>query len=84
MKNAVGYRGYKNCNESEEIMINTKKNRNNGAWEYALGMIKIDGLEPSSEFLEYVEKEKKGEITDEDIIKMLNQKYRMKVNVPNA
>ena len=29
------------------------------AWNYALGMIKVDGLEPSKEFLELVEKEKK-------------------------
>ena len=33
---------------------------NNKAWEYALGMIKVDGLEPSKEYLELVEKEKKG------------------------
>lgn len=25
---------------------------NNKAWEYALGMIKVDGLEPSKEYLE--------------------------------
>ena len=55
-------------------MKNNKKD--NGAWEYALGMIKIDGLEPSREFLEYVEKEKKGEITDDDIIKLLDKKYK--------
>ena len=55
-------------------MKNNKKD--NGAWEYALGMIKIDGLEPSREFLEYVEKEKKGEITTDDIIKLLDIKYK--------
>ena len=33
------------------------------AWNYAVGMIKVDGLEPTPEFKEYIEKEKKGEIT---------------------
>lgn len=32
------------------------------AWNYALGIIKVDGLEPSSEFLELVEKEGNGKI----------------------
>ena len=63
-------------------MKNNKKD--NSAWEYALGMIKIDGLEPSREFLEYVEKEKKGEITDDDIIKLLDKKYKMIESSPNA
>ena len=51
---------------------------NNKAWEYALGMIKVDGLEPSEEYLELVEKEKKGEITTDDIRKVLDKKYRIK------
>ncbi|WP_213974963.1 antitoxin VbhA family protein [Tepidanaerobacter acetatoxydans] len=49
------------------------------AWNYALGIIKVDGLEPSPEFLELVEKEKRGEITTADIVKTLNEKYRTKV-----
>ncbi len=48
------------------------------AWDYALGIIKVDGLEPSEEFLELVEKEKRGEITEQDILKHLDQKYNMK------
>ena len=28
-------------------------------WDYALGMIKVDGLEPSPEFKELIEKEMK-------------------------
>lgn len=48
------------------------------AWDYALGLIKVDGLEPSKEFLELVEKEKRGEITEQDILKHLDQKYKMK------
>lgn len=54
------------------------------AWDYALGMIRVDGLEPSKEFLELVEKEKRGEITDQDIKKHLDEKYRMKGKKKNA
>lgn len=54
------------------------------AWDYALGMIRVDGLEPSKEFLELVEKEKKGEITDQDIKRHLDEKYRMKGSKKNA
>ena len=55
--------------------MNTQKDK---AWDYALGIIKVDGLEPSPEFLELVEKEKRGEITTNDIIKTLNEKYKIK------
>ena len=48
------------------------------AWNYALGIIKVDGLEPSKEFLELVEKEKRGEITREDIKRILDKKNKMK------
>ena len=48
------------------------------AWDYALGMIQVDGLEPSAEYLELVEKEKRGELTKEDLKKILDQKYQMK------
>jgi len=48
------------------------------AWNFALGLIKIDDLEPSHEFLELVEKEKRGEITTEDMKEILDRKYRIK------
>ncbi len=48
------------------------------AWDYAIGMIKVDGLEPTREFREYIEKEKKGEITMEDAKRFLDKKYKMK------
>lgn len=48
------------------------------AWDFALGIIKVDNLKVSKEFLELVEKEKKKEITDEDIKKFLDKKYRLK------
>ena len=33
------------------------------AWDYAIGIVQIDGIKPSDDFLELVEKEKRGEIT---------------------
>jgi len=48
------------------------------AWDYALGIIKVDGLEPSKEFLVMAEKEKHGEMTLKDIKLALDAKYRMK------
>ena len=48
------------------------------AWDYAIGMIKVDGLEPTKEFKEYIEKEKNGEVTMEDAKRFLDNKYKMK------
>ena len=48
------------------------------AWDYALGMVKVDGLEPSEESKEYIEKEKRGEVTMEDAKRFLDKKYKMK------
>ncbi len=47
-------------------------------WEYALGMIKVDGLEPSPEFKKLIEKEKRGEMTTVDMRKVLDKKYKIK------
>ena len=55
-----------------DIMTNTQ------AWNYAIGMIKVDGLEPTKEFKEYIEKEKRGEITMEEVKKFLDKKYKMR------
>jgi hypothetical protein len=52
------------------------------AWDYALGIIKVDGLEPSREFLAMAEKEKRGEMTLKDIKQALDAKYRMKKDTP--
>ena len=40
---------------------------NNEAWDYAIGLIKVDGLEPTKDFKNYVEKEKRGEATMQDL-----------------
>lgn len=47
-------------------------------WDIALGLLKIDGLQPTKEFLELVEREKRGEITTADIRNILNRQYRIK------
>ena len=47
-------------------------------WEYSLGMIKVDGLEPTPEMKELIEQEKKGEITMDELKKALDRKYKMK------
>ena len=48
------------------------------AWDYAVGMIRMDGLEPTADFMEYIEKEKRGEVTMADIKKYLDKKYKVK------
>jgi hypothetical protein len=45
------------------------------AWDYAIGIVQIDGIKPSDDFLRLVEMEKRGEITVADIRKVLDQKY---------
>lgn len=55
-----------------DLMTNTQ------AWDYAIGMIKVDGLEPTEDFKEYIEKEKKGEVSMEDAKRYLDKKYKMK------
>jgi len=51
---------------------------NEKAWDYAIGVVQVDGIKPSDDFLELVEKEKKGEMTGEDIRRVLNRKYTVK------
>jgi len=48
------------------------------AWDYALGLIKVDGLTPTSDFMALVKKEINGEISLSDIEISLNKKYKMK------
>ena len=58
---------------------------NNEAWDYAIGLIKVDGLEPTKDFKNYIEKEKRGEVAMKDLKLFLNKKYKMKwpgVNSP--
>ena len=43
-----------------------------------MGMIKVDGLEPTPEMKELIEREKCGEITMEQVREALDQRYKMK------
>lgn len=54
---------------------------NTEAWDYAIGMIKVDGLEPTEDFKKYIEKEKNGEATMDDLKQFLDKKYKMKESV---
>ncbi len=48
------------------------------AWNYAIGMIKVDGLEPTEDFKKYIEMEKNGTATMSDLKLYLDKKYKMK------
>lgn len=50
---------------------------NDQAWDFALGMTRMAGLEPTAEFLQYVEKEKRGEITMSEVKSYLDAKYNL-------
>ena len=54
------------------------------ARDYAIGMIKVDGLEPTEDFKKYIEKEKKGEITMDDAKRFLDKKYKIKESEADA
>ena len=54
--------------------------RSSQAWDYAIGLIKVDGLEPTEDFKQYIEMEKRGEVTMEDAKRFLDKKYKMKEN----
>lgn len=44
-------------------------------------MLKVDGVEPTPEMIELIEKEKRGEITMEGIKEPLDKKYKSKTCV---
>lgn len=51
---------------------------NEKAWNFAIGIVQMDGTKPSDGFFELVEKEKRGEITGDDIRRVLYNKYKVK------
>jgi hypothetical protein len=50
---------------------------NEQAWDFAIGIVQVDGIKPSDDFLALVEKEKRGEMTGDDIRRVLYKKYKM-------
>ena len=56
----------------ERDKINTRRE----AWDFAIGLNKIDRYTPSAEMLEMVEQEIRGDITTEQIVERLCEKYK--------
>ena len=54
---------------------------NSDAWNFAIGLIKVDGLEPSEDFKKYIELEKQGLATTKDLKQYLDKKYKVKETV---
>ncbi|MCL2112304.1 MAG: antitoxin VbhA family protein [Clostridiales bacterium] len=50
----------------------------NEAWDYAVGLVKVDDLEPTPEMKKLIEMEKQGEITKAEIHDRLCKHYRAK------
>lgn len=46
------------------------------AWDFAIGMMQVDGVKPSKEYLELVEKEINGEITIEEMKQIIIQNHK--------
>ena len=73
--------------QSEDMTI-IKKERNamtkEQAWAFAIGLMKVDDLEPTQDFLEMIEREKRDDLTMDDLYRYLNRKYGVKEEVANA
>lgn len=49
---------------------------NTEAWNFAIGLTRGAGLEPTEEFKECIKKEKIGKMTMEDLKLFLDEKYK--------
>ena len=54
---------------------------NTQAWDYAIGMVRGVGLEPTQDFMEYIEKEKRGEVMMAEIKEYLDKKYMVILDI---
>ena len=54
------------------------------AWNYAIGIVQVEGIKPSDDFLELAEKEKNGLMTSDDIRRVLMKKYTVIEDAANA
>ena len=50
--------------------------KNGEAWTFAIGMVRMAGLEPSEEMLGLIEQEKRGEINMNEMKEFLDRKYK--------
>ena len=57
---------------------------NDKAWDYAIGIVQVEGIKPSKDFLELAEKEKRGELTNDDIRRVLVKKYTVASETTHA
>ncbi len=65
--------------KNKDLKYDAEKDRqmtNAQAWGFAIGMVKMAGLEPTADCREYIEKEKRGEVAMAEIKSYLDQKYK--------
>lgn len=58
----------------EEQKTFTKEDKRE-AWDFAIGMMQVDGVKPDEEYLELVEKEINGEITLDEMKQIILKQY---------
>ena len=55
------------------------------AWEFALGMAQVEGVKPDADFLELVERNKRGEISHEKMSRIIDERFAsLTKNAPTA
>lgn len=52
-----------------------QQQREREAWDFALGLIQTDGLEPEPEFLQLIEQNIQGEVSDEEVHVWILKRY---------
>ena len=57
---------------------NDSAKKNEAAWTWALALVKAAGGSPSPDVLALAEREKRGEISTDDMIKYVTRKYQGK------
>ncbi len=61
------------------IINNSLKNEKRAAWDFAININQLDGeWKPDKEYMDLIEKEINGEITTQEMINILNEKYSEK------
>jgi len=58
-----------------------RKPTNEQAWNFAVGIVQTEGRKPSDLMMGLIERQKKGEITTDDISRMLTEHYRQQSGV---
>lgn len=58
--------------EAQKVFTKEEKR---AAWDYAIGMMQVDGVKPDDEYLELMEKEINGEITLDEMKLIILKKH---------